>query len=355
MEPDQQGTQVSALLGNTDFRAKATLGVAKAALCLLLPLTILNFVDGNTSVALVSSYVLVLLVLNVYLVVNSRCHENVTTYGLVLPGMVLMSVVFQHNAIVASLWCYPAIIACYCMLSRHRAVYVNLFILTMAVPQAIRYLGPEYSTRIAATLIAISLFSFILVRTIDQLNSRLQQRLLRDPLTGLLNRLSMKDSLQEAVSLHKTHSQAATLLAVDIDYFKSINDRFGHEAGDLALTKLASIFDNNLRDTDKAFRTGGEEFLILMPATREKEAYKIAERLRRKIELADIIPGDSMTISVGAAQLRQGEDWQQWNKRADDHLYEAKRLGRNRVTLSNRKHLNVIDIRKNAARTWHDI
>ncbi len=354
MDMDRQDKYCSGLQSNTDFRAKATLGVAKAAFCLLLPLTALNFIQGNVPVALVSSYILVLLALNVYLVVYNQRHENFTISALVIPGMILMSIVFQHNAIVASLWCFPSIIACYCMLSRRRAVYVNFFILFMAIPQAASYLSPDYSTRIAATLIAVSLFSFILVRTIDQLNTRLQQRLLHDPLTGLLNRLSMKNSLQGAITIYETHAQTATLLAIDIDYFKSINDRFGHEAGDQALIQLALIFEYNLRGTDKSFRTGGEEFLILMPATREKEAYKIAERLRREIELAEIIPGESMTISVGVAQLSQGEDWQQWTRRADQHLYEAKRLGRNRVTLSDKKHSNVVDIRKNAERSGLD-
>lgn len=352
---DLQDNQGSGLQSNTDFRAKATLGVAKAALCLVLPLTVLNFIQGNVAIAFVSGYILLLLALNVYLVMHNRSHENFSTYGLVLPGMILMSIVFQHNAIIASLWCFPAVIACYCMLSRQRAIFVNLFILAIALPQAAFYLSSDYSIRISAALMVVSLFSYILVKNNDLLNSRLQQRLLHDPLTGLLNRLSMKNSLQESVMRYEAHAQAACLLAIDIDFFKSINDRFGHETGDLALTQLATIFQNNLRFTDKAFRTGGEEFLILMPRTREKEAYKIAERLRREIELAEIISGETMTISVGAAQLHQGEDWQQWVKRTDEHLYEAKRLGRNRVTLSDKKHSNVVDIRKNAERIESDV
>ncbi|MFK7993220.1 MAG: GGDEF domain-containing protein [Granulosicoccus sp.] len=318
----------------SDFRAKATLGVALAALCLLFPIAILNFFNGNALTGIGSLGIVTLLATNVYLVLRERNHQLLTLYALVPAGMIFMITVFQYDGVIGSLWCYPSIVACYCMLSERRAWLANMIILSISLTMVITTLPVKYSLRITATLLALSLFSAILVRVIDQLHNRLQHQLVRDPLTGLFNRLTLKTKLELAIEQHRSGRSTASILAIDVDHFKAINDRFGHDTGDKVLVTLASICQANLRIDDHAFRTGGEEFLILLNGSGEKEANCIAERLRREIEVADIIPGQSVTISVGAAAYRQGESWTEWVKRADDYLYTAKRMGRNRVTLS---------------------
>jgi len=322
------------LNGDSDFRARATFGVALAALLLLLPFAVLNVASGQILTSIGSFGIMAFLATNVWLVSHGRCHQRLTVIGLVPAGMFFMIAVFRYDGIIGSVWCYPAVVACYCMLSERRAWFANFCILGIGLPMAFTSLPLNYSSLIAATLIALSVFSAILVRIIDRLHRQLQYELVRDSLTGLFNRQTLKPKLEEAIALHRTNNYAASILAIDVDHFKTINDTFGHDVGDKALMQLASIFTANLRVEDYAFRTGGEEFLVLLSESSEKEANCVAERLRREVEVAELISENNITVSIGVACYSADEDWSQWVKRADKHLYEAKRCGRNRVKLS---------------------
>ena len=339
--------QQMGLSSDTDFRAKATFGVALAALALLLPLAWLTFLEGRSFMALGTLCIVALLAINAWLVYVGRCHQRLTLYALVPAGMVFMTTVFQYNGFIASLWCYPSILACYCMLSERRAWLANGIILAFGLPMVASSLASMYAIRVYATLLAVSVFSAILVRVIDQLTRQLNHQLVHDPLTGLLNRLSLKDKLEQAIARHQELKTDASLLAIDVDHFKRINDRHGHDVGDATLIKLAQVLKSSLRSDDCAFRIGGEEFLVLLNGSSEKGVNIIAERMRQAIECASIVPDQAVTISIGAAQLTGHESWTQWIKRADNHLLEAKRMGRNRVTLACRPRLvssSVVDV-----------
>lgn len=182
-----------------DFRARATFGVAVAALTLLIPIAIMDFIQGEILRGLGSLFVFSLLATNAILVHFERCHQNLTLYCLVPVGMLFMTTVFHDDGFIGSLWCFPAIVGCYCMLSERRAWMANLCILAFSLPMAAITLSPEHSVRVAATLIAISLFSAILVAVIDSLNRELQSQLTRDPMTGLLNRLTLREKLLVAI------------------------------------------------------------------------------------------------------------------------------------------------------------
>lgn len=327
------------LNSDSDFRAKATFGVALAALTLLFPIAILDLVLGEILTGIGATGIFLLLATNARLVYTGRCHQRLTLYVLVPAGMLFMTTVFAKDGFIGSLWCYPSIVACYCMLSERRAWLANACILTISLPMVATTLSFHYSIRVSATLICISLFAAILVRVIDKLHRQLQHQLEHDPLTGLLNRLTLKEVIEQAITDYKKQGVPATLLAIDADHFKAINDNHGHDAGDKTLSILSKIFSDNMRAEDSAFRTGGEEFLIVLHGSDEREANAIAERLRRLVEVATIVPGHPVTVSIGAATHVPGESWTDWVKRSDDHLYEAKRLGRNRVTMTIRHKL----------------
>lgn len=320
---------------NSDFRAKATWGVALAAVTLLFPIAILNLYRGEVYVGLGSLGIVCMLAANVIAVSKGLDHQKMTLYGLVPAGMLFMIGVFSKDGLIGALWCYPSIIACYCMLSERRAWIANTIILGVCLPMAWLFIPAQYLYRIVATLLSISLFSGILVRVIDEQNRRLQEQLIRDPLTGLLNRISLRAELQDAIDSYDGSGQCASLLAIDVDHFKLINDTLGHESGDTALIALANLFKDNLRAEDACFRIGGEEFLVLLRGMNEKDAFSVAERLRRLVEISEIIPQESLTISIGTSTYSSGETWTHWVKRADDSLYDAKRSGRNRVAIAN--------------------
>ena len=276
--------------------------------------------------------IVILLSTNVFLVTRGLCHQRLTTYALVPAGMLFMIGVFSYDGIIASLWCYPSIVACYCMLSQRRAWIANAVILGVSLPMVSNTLASEYAMRVAATLVAISVFSAILVRVIDRLHGQLKHQLIHDPLTGLLNRMTLKNTLEAAIDLQKNGAQASTLLAVDADHFKRINDLFGHDIGDKALKHIAKIFRAHLRTSDYAFRTGGEEFLILLDGSLDRDVNVVAEQLRKNIEKAEIIPDYRLTVSIGQTDSVPYDTWTAWVKRADNLLFNAKKNGRNQIS-----------------------
>jgi diguanylate cyclase (GGDEF)-like protein len=125
-----------------------------------------------------------------------------------------------------------------------------------------------------------------------------------------------------------------SLLLLDIDHFKKINDEFGHTVGDTALKNLVSLVKERIRGVDTLCRFGGEEFVLLLSETTDAQAKIVANQLRRAVEHADVLPSGTMTISVGICDVRQVPDIQTWFKLADGALYNAKNLGRNRVELA---------------------
>jgi len=145
--------------------------------------------------------------------------------------------------------------------------------------------------------------------------------------------MTLRESLDKAIYRQISRGSPATLLALDIDHFKKINDLHGHEVGDNVLIQLAAVIRSDLREDDYAFRTGGEEFLVILNDINEKVANTIAERLRHRIESTDFIGCDPVTISIGVAQYSASDSWTHWVKRADNSLYVAKQLGRNRVAM----------------------
>jgi len=153
-----------------------------------------------------------------------------------------------------------------------------------------------------------------------------------DELTGVLNRRSISALIEELIALASPREQACCVILLDIDHFKSINDCYGHAGGDDVLRAFAVAVQDCLRETDCIGRYGGEEFIVLLPATSLADAQVIAERIRSRIAAltwSDLAPGLRMTVSGGIAAHRSGEPIRAFIARADHALYAAKQDGRN--------------------------
>lgn len=153
-----------------------------------------------------------------------------------------------------------------------------------------------------------------------------------DALTGVINRRHFYAVCRTEFSRAVRHHLPASVLMIDIDHFKRINDTHGHDAGDAVLVAFANRCTSQLRKEDVFARTGGEEFAVLLPMTDLEDAAVVAEKLRRSIEQFDVaLPTHSVraTISVGVAQLGSGDTVETIIKRADQRLYAAKSAGRN--------------------------
>lgn len=187
-------------------------------------------------------------------------------------------------------------------------------------------------------LLLLMLIAAIGVRFFIQAR-RMQTLALTDPLTELPNRRHIEEAGQQMLRRSRTYRQTCSLLVMDIDHFKQINDNFGHEIGDKVLQRLAQVSQATLRIQDVMGRSGGEEFIVLLPATNLRQALVIAERLRQAIEqmdASDLGASLAVTTSIGAAQMHSpNETLNQLTTRADNALYAAKAAGRNKVEAAN--------------------
>ncbi|MGT4069950.1 UNVERIFIED_CONTAM: GGDEF domain-containing protein [Aeromonas hydrophila] len=153
-----------------------------------------------------------------------------------------------------------------------------------------------------------------------------------DPMTGILNRRAMQKFLDHV----QIKSLPLAVIALDIDNFKSINDNFGHDVGDAVIISLTTIMQQEIRANNALFRSGGEEFLLLMPDTTLDKAQRIAERLRAKVENHEMEKVGCITISLGIAYWSVNDgSLKETLKQADKALYEAKHQGRNCVVVAN--------------------
>lgn len=177
-------------------------------------------------------------------------------------------------------------------------------------------------------------YARVVERTNEQLSLALERnRLLAhtDALTQLPNRRYLEPIVARRVDESHRYRRPLSLAVVDIDHFKSVNDRFGHAVGDVILAGVAGVMRASIREVDVAARWGGEEFVVLCPETALDGAERVAERLRREVEALRFDGGTQVTISVGVAACEPTDDAIALFERADQALYEAKHQGRNRV------------------------
>lgn len=159
----------------------------------------------------------------------------------------------------------------------------------------------------------------------------IEKRTTIDHLTKLYNRLGADKILEREFSFAQRYKTSFSVAMVDIDFFKKINDTYGHQAGDSVLIQIAKILQQMTRQTDSPTRFGGEEFLIILPQTNENGAYMLAQNLRKKIENFNFLVKENITASFGVASFCDNDTIQTIIKRADEALYEAKNSGRNKV------------------------
>lgn len=166
--------------------------------------------------------------------------------------------------------------------------------------------------------------------------AHMEQKALIDPLTGLPNRAAWTERLEHEIAQWQQHGNTLSLAMLDLDHFKRINDNYGHLAGDKVLKIIATVLRKRMRGNDFIARFGGEEFVLLLPATPPAVGAKLLENLRASIEACPFhFKGErvTITISMGLAAFRPGEHSDLVLKRADQALYRAKNAGRNRVEL----------------------
>ncbi len=155
-----------------------------------------------------------------------------------------------------------------------------------------------------------------------------------DPLTGVPNRAALDNHLPRDISLAQRHGQPLSLLVVDVDHFKEVNDNYGHQTGDRALCKLVEVMRECVRGTDMIYRYGGDEFVISLPGTDREGALDVAERIRHRIERTSLELDNVrlvLSASIGIAEIHDRDTLNSVFRRADEAMLGSKKGGRNRV------------------------
>lgn len=254
----------------------------------------------------------------------------------ILSGLTLSAVIFSVNLLGAQqvYWAFPAVLSFFYLLKPRNAIFFTLIAIVMIFPilyqqTTLKTLG----TMMAPLFVSISFAYFFAVQMEAQRKLLLEQAT-KDPLTGAGNRRALTEKLEQLIALFQRTGNKVTMLMIDVDHFKIINDTHGHNAGDRFLTKITQVFKARIRISDSLYRFGGEEFIIVAEDTDINDARILAEEIRTTIDNNDMILETPGTISIGIAELKPEETDEQWIKRADQALFKAKQSGRNQVCIS---------------------
>ncbi len=190
--------------------------------------------------------------------------------------------------------------------------------------------------------------------TIADLFQAVKEQAITDPMTGLFNRRYFEDFIKKEAIRSNRQNQKFTVISLDLDHLKQINDVYGHNYGDIAIKAIANVLKNNARSIDIAARMGGEEFNLILPGVDSQGGLVAAERIRKAIESVELEKIEHVTASIGVATyLEHSDDIDELLELADQAMYESKRNGRNQVTLA--KISNISSWQEVAVDTFIDI
>jgi len=305
--------------------AASTLGI--------LPFAIMRLVQGDWIMAIIDSLIVLSMALLGIFVFRTHKVRLASIYIAVLCVVGALVTVYIKGPMQV-FWTYPATMVAFYILKPREGVLLVCFTAIALVP----VLATEMSIAMLASVVVTLLITNAVAYSFAIQTALQQEQLLklanRDPLTGAGNRRALEVELDRVVALRNRTGVPASVLMLDLDRFKRINDEHGHAIGDKALVCVSQIITSRIRKIDSFFRIGGEEFVVVVENDHLKSAITVAEDLRTDIEHYREIKGVRLTISIGIAELVDGENTKNWLARADEALYEAKRSGRNRTALA---------------------
>lgn len=241
-----------------------------------------------------------------------------------------------ENGIKGLYWAYPVMSALFFLFNRRLTLIIIPVVYSSFVVSSWLALSFTHSWRFAVSLAMILVLGGTFIVLLQRLQKSMTELVVTDPLTGIYNRNRVTQTLIENINLKERYQRPASLIMIDLDHFKGLNDEYGHLFGDQMLKQTAKRLLGAIRATDTVFRVGGEEFLVVLPNTNSKDAHAAAQKLIKVIGNRPFQGKDAtvtLTASAGIAELQPGQAWSQWLSAADGALFEAKNNGRNTVVL----------------------
>lgn len=299
----------------------------------IFPFALLRILKGDALLAAIDSA----LVAGVFLIgLHVWRTREVRFPGIMLTlfymsGMV--AVVYVSDAALVY-WAFPTMTAAYFLIRPGEAVFINILAMVAILPSIVTHMETLQVSSVLVTLSLNNIFSYIFARNSQLQHQELALLATRDGLTGAGNRRLFDEIVLECVALRERSETPASLIMLDIDHFKKINDEFGHAAGDEVLIGLIELLRRRLRKGDGIYRIGGEEFAVIAHRCGLEVACRLAEELRCLVEQGELLPQQPVTVSIGVAECCVGDTDKSWVERADAALYRAKNSGRNKTEKS---------------------
>ncbi|MDF1644520.1 MAG: GGDEF domain-containing protein [Pseudomonadales bacterium] len=314
-----------------NFRLELNKYFGLLLLALLSPYAVTHIIAGDLMTSIFPTTIVILAALNSISIIRKKKQIKAFNFFYVIVLVALVIGFFLEGSLI-TYWHYPFALIILFSVGQKRARIMLLLSIVILVPVAFYTTDTATAARFAATYFMVCVLGDVVVRLMDEAHQQQALLTITDPLTGALNRRSMIYQLKDAAAGCRRGLGTAALLTIDIDHFKNINDTYGHQVGDDTLKAVVGALTQRKRELDKLFRTGGEEFIMLIRNLDKKGSIAFAESLRAAVEQTDITHGQRVTVSIGVADYILDESVDDWIRRADDQMYLAKRHGRNRVS-----------------------
>ncbi|MEH6635975.1 MAG: GGDEF domain-containing protein [Halioglobus sp.] len=300
---------------------------------ILLPIVTHNLYVKEFVPAAGALALLAILMVNILLLsMNREAFLSPPLVLLLSISLVLLSIYFGQNYSLYLL--FPLLVALPILLKTRWAVVLGVLSGLVVSPLVFTHYDTTTATVIGMSMGLTWLVSAWLVFAVTEQSRRLKDMAITDALTGAYNRRYLDLQALKALELWRRYQRPASLLILDIDYFKRINDKHGHNAGDAALKSLVDVISQRIRAVDTLCRFGGDEFVLLLSETGIADSETVANKLRLAVQDVNLLPQMKLTISVGIAAVTSATDLDHWLNLADTALYLAKKKGRNRVELA---------------------
>ncbi|CCN47465.1 putative GGDEF family protein [Vibrio nigripulchritudo MADA3029] len=271
---------------------------------------------------------------------NRKLHS--AAYVIFLFTLVYLGIYVTDTQNTLFVWLFLCPVVGYLLLGKSTGLKINALMVPIGAAffywkstQPESGLALHSSINVLACLMAIWAIAHVYEHNREQTEEQLTSLALLDPLTRIDNRLSLAFSFEQMVTMHRRKTDVFSMLVVDLDFFKSINDKYGHDVGDEVLRQVAKLLKDSVRRSDSVYRVGGEEFCVLLPYTERKVACAVAEHIRKVLCRNTFrVAENRVNVSASIGVSVYGEDGAQLEdmfKVADDYLYHAKGAGRNQV------------------------
>lgn len=294
----------------------------------VLPFLVLRCMQGEWLAAIIDAIITIGLVglgIHVYRTRRTR-FASVAISCICIAGVISTVYIIGPHQVY---WAYPVLVAVFYLVRPLEAIVLSLMTVAALIPALLGDVDSQSTSTILVTIIIMSSFAFAFTLITSRQRQKLIQFATKDPLTGAGNRRHLDNKLNDVVNGHKRTGTSASMLLLDLDHLKKVNDRHGHVVGDQILKRITEIINLRIRVTDSLYRIGGDEFVVILEGQDVDHAAHLAEQVRTLVKENELASDQLVTVSVGVAELKADESAKDWLRRADEALYGAKRDGRN--------------------------